>query len=156
MILICQNGCSETHTGCMWTQMHKPGHTKHVGFVIPEALQHKGSFRIRTNRNTNAPTGTTVWHQQCVCTLPQAGLWVPAVGRLVLRLLYLCLKGAAPMELRPQSAGRAGLGPQGFQGVGAMQRTPFVTGWVARGGGTDVGWGDRGKKKWVMLWVILH
>lgn len=51
------------------------------------------------------------------------------------------------MELRPQSAGWVGLGPQGFQGVGAMQRTPFVTGWVARGGGTDVGWGDRGKKK---------
>lgn len=74
-----------------------------------------------------------------VCTLPQAGLWVPAVGRLVPRLLYLCLKGAAPMKLRPQSAGWAGLGPQGFQGVGAMQWTPFVTGWVAREGGTDVG-----------------
>lgn len=85
-----------------------------------------------------------------VCTLPQAGLWVPAVGRLVPRLLYLCLKGAAPMKLRPQSAGWAGLGPQGFQGVGAMQRTPFVTGWVARGGGTDVGCGggkEEGRKK---------
>lgn len=45
---------------------------------------------------------------------------------------------------------QAGLGPWGFQGVGAMQQTPFVTGWVARGGGTDVGRGggegDRGKK----------
>lgn len=56
------------------------------------------------------------------------------------------------MELRPQSAGWAGLGwaglsPQGFQGVGAMQRTPFVTGWVARGGGTDVGWGTEGGRK---------
>lgn len=54
------------------------------------------------------------------------------------------------MKLRPQSAGWAGLGPQGFQGVGAMQRTPFVTGWVARGGGTDVGCGggkEEGRKK---------
>lgn len=40
---------------------------------------------------------------------------------------------------------QAGLGPQGFQGVGAMQRTPFVTGWVARGGGTNVG--ERREKK---------
>lgn len=59
------------------------------------------------------------------------------------------------MKLRPQSAGWAGLGPQGFQGVGAMQRTPFVTGWVARGGGTDgVGGGgteEKKKKKRVML-----
>lgn len=38
---------------------------------------------------------------------------------------------------------KAGLGPQGFLGVGAMHWTPFVKGWVARGGGTDVGW-DRG------------
>lgn len=52
------------------------------------------------------------------------------------------------MKLRPLSTGWAGLGPQGFQGVGAMQRTPFVTGWVARGGGTNVwGWGVDGGKK---------
>lgn len=35
--------------------------------------------------------------------------------------------------------GWVGLGPQGFQGVGAMQWTPFVTDWVAGEGGTDVG-----------------
>lgn len=37
------------------------------------------------------------------------------------------------------------LGPQGFQGVGAAQCMPFVTGWVARGGGTNVRWGGRKK-----------
>lgn len=43
-----------------------------------------------------------------VCMLPQAGLWVPAVGRLLVSLLYLCLKWKAPVELRPQSEGWAG------------------------------------------------
>lgn len=74
MILICQSGCSETHTGCMWTQMHKPGHTKHVGFVIPEALQHKGSFRIRTNRNTNARRHNSLTPAVCVYATPGGAL----------------------------------------------------------------------------------
>lgn len=41
--------------------------------------------------------------------------------------------------------GWAGLGwaPRAFKGVGAMQWRPFVTGWVARGGGTDVRWGKK-------------
>lgn len=39
------------------------------------------------------------------------------------------------------------LGPQGFQGVGAAQCTPFVTGWVARGGGTNVCLGGGAGKK---------
>lgn len=73
---------------------------------------------------------------------------VPAVGRLVLRLLYLCLKGAAPLELRVQARlGWAGLvwAPRAFKGVGATQWRPFVRGWVARGGGIDVRGGE-GKK----------
>lgn len=41
----------------------------------------------------------------------------------------------------------AGLGPQGFQGVGAMQCTPFVTGWVARGGGGGTNMGGGGEEK---------
>lgn len=51
------------------------------------------------------------------------------------------------MELRPQSEGWAGLGPQGFQDVGAMHWMPFVRGWVARGGGINVGWGGTEGKK---------
>lgn len=76
-----------------------PQHTKN-GFKTPEALQNKAaSMYIQTQ---------TQMHQQAqqfdtssVYTLPQAGLWVPAVGRLVPRLLYLCLKGAALVKLRP-------------------------------------------------------
>lgn len=49
-----------------------------------------------------------------VCMLPQAGLRVPAVGRLLVSLFYLCLKWKAPVELRPQTEGWAG--PPGLSG----------------------------------------
>lgn len=79
--------------------------------------------------------------------LPQTGLWVPAVGRLVSCLLYLCLKGAAFLRWTdPQSTSWAG--PPGlFRGVGAMQCTLFVTEWVAIGGATNVGGVELKKKK---------
>lgn len=78
--------------------------------------------------------------------LPQAGLWVPAVGRLVTRLLYLGLKGVAPMMLRPQSAGWAG--PPGFLRLWVpCMGCLFVTGRVARGGGTSVKGVEEGKKE---------
>lgn len=78
-----------------------------------------------------------------VCMLPQAELWVPAVGRLVLRLLYLCLKGVAPMELRPQNVGWAG--PPGLWGCGCHAADAFCyklggkrrRNWCGGWGGTE-------------------
>lgn len=65
-------------------------------------LQYQRRYKIKA-ASVYIQTETQM-HQQAqqfdtsrVCTLPQAGLWVPAVGRLVPRLLYLCLKGAAPV-----------------------------------------------------------
>lgn len=88
---------------------------KHIGAHVARQVC---NTRGTTNKHGSVYIQTkTEIHQQAqqydtssVCTLPQAGLWVPAVGRLVPCLLYLCLKGAAPMKLRPQSAGWAGLG----------------------------------------------
>lgn len=50
--------------------------------------------------------------------------------------------GRRPWSL--QSGAEAQQPSGAFQGVGAMQRTPFVTGWVARGGGEEGGGGADG------------
>lgn len=83
-----------------------------------------------------------------VCTLPQAGLQVPAVGRLVPRLHYLCLKGGGPHEAQTSEYKQGWAGPPGLSGCGCHAADAFCCGLggkeeeelMLRGGG------QRGKK----------
>lgn len=113
-----------------------------------------GLVQTEAQRTLPAAPTFTQTHQQfntsSALTLPRAGLWVPAVDRLVPRLLYLYLKGAAPRsaDFRVR-AGMGRAGPLGLKGCGCHAVDVFC----CRLGGEEeeelmLGCvGDRGRKK---------